>query len=44
MRFEPGDSDELDFVIDVIEKSVGDPEPTMAVLRRFRDAAKEEGC
>ena len=43
MIFEPGDSDELDFAMDMVRKSVGDPEPTMAVLRRLRDAAREEG-
>jgi hypothetical protein len=44
MAFEPGDSDELDFAMDVVGESVGNPEPTMAVLRRLRDAAREEGC
>lgn len=44
MRFEIGDSDELDFAMDVVGESVGDPEPTITVLRRLRDAAREEGC
>ena len=44
MRFELGDSDELDFAMDMVRKSVGDRGPTMAVLRRLRDAAREEEC